>query len=233
MVIKLDRSVSRRNFIKQAGSIGAITAVAPTVLFTQCGLSGYWADLNPETKEAFAGAIKWIVEYTLDKTFPRLGKGKDAILKLIDELAIKRVFPRPTSNSFHNSHASKYIVTNPEHQFNSQYSYRVSYYLQLDEYIRSGTLDKLLDLSTSEIRRLRAEKGSYDTILYPVSDRERPSISSVSRYAEVAETKYKTDPSKLELEYVRYLRDRQSRPLYESYGVRDRRTGEADLLISE
>lgn len=230
MTIKLDRSVSRRNFIKQAGSIGAITAVAPTMLFTQCGLSGYWIDLNSETKEAFADAIKWIVEYTLDKAFPRLGKGKDAILKLIDELAVKRVVPQPTSNSFHNSHASKYIVTNPEHQFNSEYSRRVKYYLRLDNYIRSGTLDRLLDLSTSEIRRLRKEKGSYDTILYPVSYRERPSRDSVSRYASTAVKKYKTTPSAMELEYVRYLSDGSN--LYESYGVKSRRTGESELLIS-
>ena len=230
MTIKLDGNISRRNFIKQAGSVGAITAVAPTMLFTQCGLSDYWTTLNPETKGAFVGAIEWIIDYTLDRAFPNLGKGKDAILKLVRELAIKKVDPKPTSNSFHNRHASKYIVTNPKHQFNSEYSRKVNYYLQLDNYVRSGPLGKLLDLSTSEIRRLKHEKGLYNTILYPVSYREKPSRDSILRYENTVEKKYKDSPSKMELEYVRYLDDGHAP--YESYGVKSRRTGESDLLIS-
>ena len=230
--MKLDSNISRRKFIRQIGSVGAISTIAPTVLFTQCSIptSMYWQNWPSETQEAFVGAVSWLIEYTLDRAFPHMGKSKETILQLIKELAVKKVNPRPTSNSFHNSHASPYIVTNPTHQFNSQYSRRVKYYVQLDNYIRSGNLGRLLDLSTSEISRLAYELKPYRTILFPISQRTSPNAVDRDHYKQTSINKYRVSPDLMRLEYVRDFSDGSK--LYKSYGVRSRRTGQSDLLIS-
>ena len=159
MIAQLDRKISRRCFIRQVGAVGTISAITPTMLFTQCSISNSmsWQNWPSDTQEAFVEAVAWLVEHTLDRLFPNFGKGIDAALKLAKELAVKKVSPKPTPDDFHNSHSSRYVVTNEKYQFDAQRSTKFNCYIKLDEYARAGDLNMLLDLSTAEIMRLRYE----------------------------------------------------------------------------
>ena len=232
MIAQLDRKISRRCFIRQVGAVGTISAITPTMLFTQCSISNSmsWQNWPSDTQEAFVEAVAWLVEHTLDRLFPNFGKGIDAALKLAKELAVKKVSPKPTPDDFHNSHSSRYVVTNEKYQFDAQRSTKFNCYIKLDEYARAGDLNMLLDLSTAEIMRLRYELEPYDRILFPTSERIKDQPTDYIGFSQTSENKYKTSPRLLNLEYVRDFSDGTKK--YKAYGVKSRRTGQSDLLIS-
>ena len=121
---------------------------------------------------------------------------------------------------------------NRNYRFNSDYSNKFGYYVQLNPYLRCDDdtpLADYKDLSIPEIQGIARDENCYGTVLSPCSQRREPH----RRYhADLINTckRYRLDLNHhhLEFEYVRYFRDRCRS--YPSYGVKiDRRRY---LLIS-
>ena len=229
-----DDPVSRREFLRKGGTTAIVLTLAPSVLFTQD------AEANPITwlawtgKAAFAGGISWLIGRVLDIRFPNFGRSLKAGNKLAKELGVQIVEPKPTkTDRFHNSHASPYAVLSPKYRFKPKYSERYEYFVGLDRYLRSDAdnpLPDFKDLSTPEIKRIAKEEDYYDTILFPCGQRKLPVRGDYAGYKRTSEEYYNTDPDLMQLEYVRPFND--GTDSYLSYGVKSKRTGEKDLLIS-
>ena len=229
-----DDPLFRREFLRKSGTTAIMLAIVPSVLFTQDAEANPMAWLAQRGKAAFAGALSWFVNRTLDIVFPHFGNNLKGGNKLAKELDVKELDPNPTvEDEFHNQHASPYVCLNPQYSFKPRHSERYNYFVELDRYLRSDTdnpLPEFKDLSTPEIKRIAQEEDYYGTVLFPCGQRRPPVIEDNPRYTETCWREYDTDPNLMELEYVRPFND--GIHSYASYGVKSKRTGEKDLLIS-
>ena len=232
--LKFDNNpLFRREFLRKGGTTAIILAIAPSVLFTQDAEANPMAWLAWIGRAAFAGAISWFVDQTLDIVFPHFGNSLKGGNKLARELNVEKIDPKPTAeDKFHNLHASPYVSLNPHYSFKPKYSERYDYFVELDRYLRSDADDPLpefKDLSTPEIKRIAREEDFYNTILFPCGQRKPPVLDDYAGYYETCD-EYNTDPNLMEIEYVRPFND--GTDSYASYGVKSKRTGQKDLLIS-
>ena len=229
-----DNPIARREFLRKGGMTAIALTIAPSVLFTQDAQANPLAWLAWTGRATLAGAISWLVGRTLDIKFPNFGTSIKAGNKLARELNVRKVKPNPTkADTFHNSHASPYAVLNSNYGFNPRYSERYKYFVGLDRYPRSDTdnpLPAFKDLSAPEIKRIAQEENFYGTILFPCGQRQRPNRNDYAGYSRTCNESYNTDPDLMELEYVRPFNDGTN--LYASYGVKSKKTGDKDLLIS-
>ena len=233
-LLKLDNNpLFRREFLRKGGTTAIMLAIAPSVLFTQDAEANPLAWLAWLGRAAFAGGISWFVDRTLDIVFPHFGDSLKGGNKLARELNVKKMEPKPTAeNKFHNSHASPYVSLNPNYSFEPKYSDRYDYFVELDQYLRSDTdnpLPEFKDLSTPELKRIAREEDFYETILFPCGQRTAPVSNDYAGYHATCD-EYNTDPNLMELEYVRPFNDGVHS--YASYGVKSKKTGQKDLLIS-
>lgn len=240
-------TISRRTFIEKAGSVGVISVVAPTVLFTQCyrpewKIMDYkqWENWSPKTIEAFSESISWILRITLGIKLPSFGEGLKAAAKLAKELGAEiESDPKPTNDKFHNLFASNYIVTNERHKFSSRESEKFGYNVQLDHYIRTGDKGMLLDLSTNEIRVLSKISEKYGGVIFPTSHRREPTLAEFRAYKDVYRSVFGDFPSDTSLKYIRMLRrysiSRSNKSVaenYKAYGYMNPVMEDLDLLIT-
>ena len=240
-------TISRRTFIQKAGSVGVISAVAPTVLFTQCSKTEIekildykqWENWSPKTIEAFAESISWILRITLGIKLPSFGEGLKAAAELAKALGAIESDPKPTNDEFHNSFASNYIVTNERHKFSSRESEKFGYNVQLDRYIRTGDKGMLLDLSTNEIRFLSQISKKYGGIIFPTSHRREPTLAEFRAYKDVYRSAFGDFPSDTSLKYIRMLRrysiSRSNKSVaenYKAYGYMNPVIEALDLLVT-
>lgn len=145
---------------------------------------------------------------------------------------MQKVDPKPTNDIFHNKYASPYLIKNPRYYFDAEYSKRFGYYVELNLYLRSDKevpLPDFKDLSTPEIKRIAYEAPRYETILYPCGQRQRPVRDHDADY-KITCDRYNVNPNRLELEYVRPFGDESG--TYTAYGVKSKKNGNKDLLIS-
>ncbi len=219
---------SRRKFLRLGAMTTTVMTILPIALFTQEAKAG--SILFPwiawTGRQAFAAGISWLVNRVLDKIF------LEDDPKIADRLDVRSITPRPTGDSFHDSHADPYAVMNSHYHFDAEYSSEFEYYVELSAYLRFDKANPIADskdLSTLEIKRLAKEVKYYRTILFPCGLRERPSKDHRDGYHSTC-TEYNVHPDLLELEYVRPFND--GRDLYSAYGVKIIKTGEKDLLIS-
>ena len=222
------KDFSRREFIRLGVMTTTVMTITPIALFTQeAKASPTWLPwLFWTGRPAFAAAISWLVNRALDKAFPENDP------EVADKLNVQVITPRSTNDSFHNIHADPYIVANPRYNFDTEYSKKCRYYIELNRYLRSDEENPIADfkdLSTSEIKRLAYEDKYYKNILFPCGLRERPNRDHYAGYRSTCNA-YKVDPDLLELEYVRPFNDGRDSCL--TYGVKSRQTGRKDLLIS-
>ena len=233
--LKLDNNpLFRREFLRKGGTTAIMLAIAPSVLFTRDAEANPLAFLAWVGKAAFAGAIGWFIDRTLDIVLPHFGDSLKGGNQLARELNVEERDPKPTAEyEFHNSHASPYVSLNPNYSFKPKYSDRYDYFVELDQYLRSDTDDPLpefKDLSTPELKRIAREEDYYNTILFPCGPRERPVSNDYAGYSATCHNEYNINPNLMELEYVRPFND--GTHSYASYGVKSKRTGQKDLLIS-
>ncbi len=177
-------------------------------------------------RRAFAAAISWFVKRALDKAFPENDP------QLADKLDVRKIDPSPTKNSFHNTHADPYIVANPRYNFDTEYSKKCGYYVELNRYLRSDEENPIADfkdLSTVEIKRLAYEDKYGKSLFFPCGLRERPNSTHYAGYRSTCNA-YKVDLDLLLFEYVRPFNDGENTCL--AYGVKSKKTGGKDLLIS-
>ena len=232
--LKFDNNpLPRREFLRKGGTATAILAIAPSLLFTQDAEANPMAWLAWIGRAGVAGAISWFVNHVLDMEFPHFGSSFKGANKLARELNVKKINPKPTvEHNFHNSHASPYACLNPRYSFKPKYSERYKYFVGLDRYLRSDEGDPLpdfKDLSTPEIKRIAREEDFYNTVLFPCGQRQPVEPGDYAGYYETC-NEYNTDPNLMEVEYVRPFND--GTHSYTAYGVKSKKTGQKDLLIS-
>ena len=192
--LKLDNNpLFRREFLRKGGTTAIMLAIAPSVLFTRDAEANPLAFLAWVGKAAFAGAIGWFIDRTLDIVLPHFGDSLKGGNQLARELNVEERDPKPTAEyEFHNSHASPYVSLNPNYSFKPKYSDRYDYFVELDQYLRSDTDDPLpefKDLSTPEsseshVKRIITTQSFslvvHENALFPMIMRVTPQPATMS-----------------------------------------------------
>ena len=224
--------ISRREFLYRGGATALVVASAPLAVFTQQSVANPVLPWLAWTgRIALAEGISWLVNRVLDRTFPDFGNNRKAAERLADELNVKKVDRKPTADRFHNRYASRYGVMNRAYRFDSDYSNKFAYYVQLNPYLRSDNntpLAAYTDLSIPEIQGIAREENCYGTILSPSGERRRPRHEDHVGFRSTCRRKYRIDPNRVKLEYVRTFKARFCP--YPAYGVKINR--QRYLLIS-
>lgn len=219
----LQRRLSRRDALQ----FGALTA-GGFLLLSQW--SGSRAKAQPLpllvwlAETSFAGVVGWFVGKLLDDV--ALG---EKIRQ--DAKEVRVALPKPSGDVFHDSHAERTEIHNV--QLPSTRSPRYGHHVAVNRYLRShneARIPDFKDINRAEIRRIVHEELLHGTLLYPCGPRTPPDADDHIRFAVTCKL-YKTDPSKLRLEYCRPVNNGEI--AMASFGVTSRvNPGSRDLLIA-
>lgn len=230
--------ISRREFIHKIG----IAATCITITTTPFALFPRNAEANPLSwllwtgRTAFAAGIGWLVRRLLDRAFPPFPNysylyNRNAANKLADRLKVNKENPKPTTDRFHNRHASQYAITNENYHFDAKFSRRCGHHVELNRclcFCRSVPLPKYSDLSTPEIKFIARAEQNCGIILSPCGKRQRPSYTERNDYNNICRQR-RIEHNRPKLEYVRHFSD--GCHIYPIYAVKNNNKVNKPLFI--
>ena len=192
-----DASLPRRDFLRWTLTSGGIAILSPLPFITQgCGTATFQALKSAAIsempwlawggKEFVSAAFAWVLKHYVKEVkellpevkelLPDAGDVRSTASALARKLGLKKENnPSPTRDSFHNSHAEKYTVTN--RSYHRKYSGIFGCCVRQDYYLRCGrNMSKTYigDLSALEIKAIAMYKWHHRTLLLPDGWRESP-----------------------------------------------------------
>lgn len=189
-----DDSLSRRDFLRRGLIYGGIVTVSPLVLFTQgCGTVTFQSFVKEaalsampwlgwDRKELVSAAFSWLAKRYVVPLLPDVEDVRSAAIELANRLGLKETNrPRPTGNSFHDSHAENYEVTNRRY-YREMFSRKIGCCVKLDRYLRCGesmSVAHFGDLSASELKAMAVYDFHRQRVIIP--DGRRKSLSKSER----------------------------------------------------